>query len=360
MICVYSLLLRTNYTIKFELFVVKFYAKHLLLVLSLVCIHAITKAQDVHFTQFNAAPLTINPSNTGNYDGFWRLSSNYRNQWRVLNIPFHTFSLAFDKKISPKSKNFAYGLMVLTDQSGEANINFKKIFGSIGIHLGSDQSRFSIGIQPGFIIKTIDLNGLTFPAQYDPSIGVFNGDLATNEPKPKESLAYPDVNLGVSWRKTSERSIFNIGFALYHLLTPQESFWGNDYTIPLRKVIHTSFNFNINDKVSLIPKLLFMEQNKASELVVGSYLAHAIPKNQQGINSLFFGVMTRTGFNRTTDAIMAVMGANLDRWDIGLSYDFNISPLQESTNRRGAYEISAVFWSGETKYKRKTVICERL
>ena len=39
------------------------------------------KAQDPHFSQFFASPLTLNPAFTGKFDGSWRLAANHRDQW---------------------------------------------------------------------------------------------------------------------------------------------------------------------------------------------------------------------------------------------------------------------------------------
>jgi hypothetical protein len=40
------------------------------------------KGQDIHFSQYYASPLSLNPANTGNYDGDWRLMNSYRQQWK--------------------------------------------------------------------------------------------------------------------------------------------------------------------------------------------------------------------------------------------------------------------------------------
>ena len=57
------------------------------------------QAQDKHFTQFYAAPLTLNPALTGAFNGKYRASVIYRDQWRnVLDDPYVTFASAIDVK----------------------------------------------------------------------------------------------------------------------------------------------------------------------------------------------------------------------------------------------------------------------
>ena len=57
------------------------------------------QAQDVHFTQFDATPMIVNPAFTGAFNGSWRASGIYRNQWRSVTVPFVTYAASFDAPI---------------------------------------------------------------------------------------------------------------------------------------------------------------------------------------------------------------------------------------------------------------------
>lgn len=62
-------------------------------------------AQDKHFTQFYASPLTLNPALTGAMDGSYRIGAIYRDQWRqVLDNPIKTFSMAADLRFEANRK----------------------------------------------------------------------------------------------------------------------------------------------------------------------------------------------------------------------------------------------------------------
>ena len=67
-----------------------FSMKHFFTLLVLVFITAITQAQDPHFSQFFSSPLTINPAFTGKFNGSFRVTGNYRNQWPTINNAFIT------------------------------------------------------------------------------------------------------------------------------------------------------------------------------------------------------------------------------------------------------------------------------
>jgi len=44
------------------------------------------KAQDIHFSQFYAAPLLTNPASTGMSGEGLRVANVYRNQWAMIGI----------------------------------------------------------------------------------------------------------------------------------------------------------------------------------------------------------------------------------------------------------------------------------
>ena len=46
-----------------------------------------TAAQDIHFSQYYSAPLTINPALTGGFAGDYRAGVNYRTQWGSVTVP---------------------------------------------------------------------------------------------------------------------------------------------------------------------------------------------------------------------------------------------------------------------------------
>ena len=68
--------------IMIPIFVLKKYLLYLNIVLLFLLYMPLgVKGQDPHFTQFNAAPITINPNYVGVFDGNVRITSNQRRQW---------------------------------------------------------------------------------------------------------------------------------------------------------------------------------------------------------------------------------------------------------------------------------------
>src|SRR5690606_37585034 len=78
--------------------------------------------QDIHFSQYYANPLYMNPALTGSFYGDFRAAVNYRNQaFTVSNTPYVTYSGSFD--IAPLKKKmrhdvFGVGMLVYNDKAG--------------------------------------------------------------------------------------------------------------------------------------------------------------------------------------------------------------------------------------------------
>ena len=70
-------------------------------------------AQDPHFSQFFASPLTLNPALTGKFDGTLRVAGNYRNQWPAFNNVYTTSTLNVDfsilNKVLPENDTWEIG-----------------------------------------------------------------------------------------------------------------------------------------------------------------------------------------------------------------------------------------------------------
>ena len=67
---------------------------------SYLTVNTVPQAQDIHFTQFTAAPLTVNPAFTGNFDGQWRATAIYRTQCKEVSPQaYQTYGASFDMPI---------------------------------------------------------------------------------------------------------------------------------------------------------------------------------------------------------------------------------------------------------------------
>ena len=315
-------------------------------------------SQDVHFTQFDASPLRLNPANTENFSGFWRFSANFRSQWRILDYPFTSYSAGFERNFIDKGAPMSAGIYLLHDEAGQAELTYDKVLLSYSISVGKESNKWNFGIQPGFVTKKLNSSKLTFPNQYNGNSGLHDPN-APNGENIANNKSYFDLNAGVAFQRVWGKTVLKAGLAGFHLIQPNESLTGNESKTPIRKVFHISYAFPISTNLSLMPKILIHEQIKASEYIGGTYFIAMLPPNSPNIQSVFAGVLGRFGVNGNLDAIMGVVGINYERWDFGISYDINTSSLKTSTQGRGAIELSIIFWNGQVRTNRTTIICER-
>lgn len=329
--------------------------------LFLLFLSAVSKlhAQDVHFSQYYLSPLTLNPSETGNFNGDWRVSANYRTQWRSIDVPFNTFSLGYDRNFFGTTRRFSGGLLVMHDQSGNAKISNNKILLSGAIHPDLGPNHLHIGLQAGISLKSFDISSLTFPDQFDNGTGVFNPTLPNGEINFNQKKNYFDMNLGVGWNRRYGGTEIKAGFALLHLNRPNESFFGTKYKLPIRKVFNFQLNIEAGEHFMFSPRIFVMEQVKAAEYILGNNFTYVFGPNKIKATGFYVGGQVRTGINRNTDAFIGIVGMTFERMEVGFNYDVNISTLQTATNRKGAVEVALIFWSGSSEVKPKNIPCDR-
>ena len=108
---------------------------------------ALVNAQDIHFTQIDASPLTINPAFTGSFNGGYRVNAIYRNQWASVTTPFVTYAGSFDAPLKRDLANADYlaaGVSLYNDRSGDGNLTNMTALASLAYHkfFGTDDKMY--------------------------------------------------------------------------------------------------------------------------------------------------------------------------------------------------------------------------
>lgn len=319
----------------------------------------ISRSQDIHFSQFYASPLTLNPAETGNYQGDWRVMNNFRSQWKSLGVPFRTISLGFDKQFFIAGEKLSGGIILVNDQSGDEKLSVNKAYVSAAYHKAIGKSAFHLGVQGGYVMKSYNTSAMTFPSQFDMNKGEFNNSLPNNEKILGDQASYPDLNSGLAWSGNFGKFRPELGIAVFHLTQPRESFTGTKNKLPMRNVFRLGGVIDINEKLFLLPNLLYMSHSSANDLLAGASLGMKLKENGAGIKSVFFGPLFRSGISRNSDAFIAVSGMSFLQLDAGISYDVNISTLKSSTRNRGAFEFFIIYTGMSTRVSRITTPCDR-
>lgn len=317
-------------------------------------------SQDIHFTQYYYSPLNLNPANTGNFDGDWRFTNNYRNQWKSLSIPYRTTAISFDHQLYIYSEQFSYGIDIIDDKSGAAGLTVNKIFASFAYHKKIETNNLHFGIQGGIVFKRYYIDELTFPSQFDMTTGYFNNQLPNNETNINTHINYPDLNFGALWQKQIRYFLqTELGLSTYHLIMPKESFNNDDNKLPIRYSIYGGINIPINS-FYLKPQIFEMRQHKATDLLMGIETGFNLKKKPIGLKKIFGGTFIRNDFSTANDALIFMLGFRIKQLHLSFSYDINTSPLTVATKNKGAFEFSLIFISKSTIPKKITIPCERM
>ena len=333
----------------------------LLFSLFLSCL--IIQAQDLHFSQPQFTPLTVNPALAGTGCG-GRLIATYRNQWASVlkENAFNTASLAYDVPIALKNGDkIGIGSNFLFDKAGQLD------FQTLGLNLigvyhkkikkTKGQEQFlGFGFSSGIFRRSINFEQAQWASQHDGN-GGFNGNLSSGESFENDTFYFLDLGVGINWSANFQNgAMVNLGTVFAHLNRANQSFNPTtDLPLYTKFSIHGNAKLPIAARLALTPRIFSLFQGPSFELNSGVGLQYLVNKNTQ--NAIEIGVATRlanraTPFSNNTnpqktslwvDALIFNLTYAHSKFMIGVSYDYNVSDLQQASNGNGAYEITFAY-----------------
>jgi type IX secretion system PorP/SprF family membrane protein len=336
--------------------------RRILSLIVLLNLAALGYTQDVHFSQFYAQPLLLNPALTGLTPCTYRASISYRNQWGSVVGPssYQTYAVAFDAGLLKGKLNnsiLGVGVNFYNDKSGDGALTNLSGMLSIAYHqaLGSDNHYLSAGFQTAFVQKRVDQDKFIFEDQIDQN-GVIPG-ATTADILDDGQFGYADFNAGFHWRSNfTDRFQMYAGGAYMHIGEPEESFLGdNSNVLNSRLVVHGGMKVGLSATTVLLPTVLYMNQTEGSntELLYGSSLGFLL---SDGTANFYIGAYYRDG-----DAIIAATSIDFKNFQFGISYDVNVSDLQTVSGSKGGIELSLQYFGciETTPREKRPVDCPR-
>jgi len=342
-------------------------------------------AQDIHFTNFRLAPLSVNPALTGAFEGTYRVSAIYRDQWapisnsRPYKTPFVSGEFNMLGGVLLDHDWVSGGISFQRDQAGSINLKNQMTALNVGYHIGMDKdySRvFSVGVTYGSMNRGIDLMGIT-PEAVENTIpggtptptqipGVNGGPGET-----QQSVSFTTLSFGLAYKAQLESGgLIRFGLNAGHINNPDASLFKVGGNTPIdssggppivrekdgfgpKIVFHGEGSFLMNEKVRLNPALIFQSQNGFKELAVQTTADYMLNREKQMI--AIGGLGYRLG-----DAIEVMGGVQIKDLRVMLSYDLTTSSLTQAGG--GAFEL-AVGYVGRiyrTPQVKPVIFCPRL
>jgi type IX secretion system PorP/SprF family membrane protein len=331
------------------------------------------EAQDPQFSQFYNSPLQLNPAMAGVHPGKWRVIANYREQWNSIldTRPFRTVSASFDARSRVGRGDFiAYGVTLLRDQAGKSSYlrqsgdftlsYMKQLDGSR--YRGYDQYLIG-GVQLGIGQHSIDYQNLWFSTQFDNGTELVDRTLATGETLDETSGIYANINAGLLWYAVFEdnKSLY-IGGSLQHVNAPKVSFnqLDGEESLDTKWVAHAGGELPFNHNFSLLPAVAVMGQGPSMQSIFGLNLRYTNRDWQElAIRTGAWGHLVKD-LNKSLamPAVTFTAILEVERWNIGISYDVNANQLSAPTNGRGAFELSLIYYQPATR--KEKVNCPKL
>ncbi|MBX9450088.1 MAG: PorP/SprF family type IX secretion system membrane protein [Taibaiella sp.] len=304
-------------------------------------------AQDIHFTQFNMNPLSVNPAFTGAFAGDLRVSGIYRDQWRLPSTgkaTFSTFAASIDMPIIKDlavDDYLAAGIQLYNDVAGDGNMANFTALASVAYHkfLGLDGKKaLTVGIQGGYVQKSLDLSKLYFGDEF------VDGDWfrgSTAEELQNRASSYL-INAGIAWsHAVNDRFSYVIGAGANNLNMPAESFnrrpANKDVGLYIRYTGQLGAIYQVNERFSLRPAVLFQTQASANEIIAGNEFHYTLGNDYEKSTSpaIFAGL-----WYRHEDAVMGTVGVEWSGFRLGFGYDVTTSSAADFNNGVGGFEVS--------------------
>ncbi|MFT7589391.1 MAG: type IX secretion system PorP/SprF family membrane protein [Limisphaerales bacterium] len=320
------------------------------------------QGQDIHLSQIHASPTFLNPAMTGLYDGDFRLIANYKQQWRNTTANYRTLALGFDSKISDLDNQgfLAVGLNLFSDKAGDLDFSTTSAMLTFSAAKSLDRRgkhMIMMAVQGGLIRNSLDYTMLNV---FDPEPSIVAGSTS--------QVNVMDASAGIAWYSRFDNHLVYGGISASHLGQPDMAMIGRglNYEEKLQRkfIFHGGGEFKLNNKYTLMPSFITMEQLPHREWLFGSFIRydHSEYKRDKG-SSFYLGAwyryFLRTDIKSSSDGL--VLSARLDQNKLtyAFSYDLNFSSLSRATKGIGGPELSIIYvgrWNGTSKGNSKSKI----
>lgn len=319
-------------------------------------------SQDWHFSQFNEAPLLVNPAAAGSYTGDYRANLNYKNQWASIGNSYKSMAASYDMPLLRNYHGYkmtGIGVSFLRDKAGKSEYGFTQANLSLSqsVAVGKFQE-MSIGLSFGYGQVSANLNGLRWDNQYN---GInYDPTLPTGEGNYYPKSKYFDISAGFLARFFSrDLNETQVGISVSHVNRPWQATLSdvNDDVLRMKIIVHgrTEIPMQNRQNMFIVPSFYYAAQAASNEIIGGVSV-----KSTLGENSLYTGYNSASfvhigGYYRYKDALIATVAYE---WrstiKAGISYDINFSELTPATSTKGGMEIS-IAWLGNFGFNSQSV-----
>ena len=319
------------------------------LLLSVICLFFsfASEAQDLHYSNYNYAPLYLNPATTGGFNGNIRVGASHRDQFRTFIGEAYQSTMVWADSpatfVIDEKKWLGLGVNLFSDKVGDLGFGMSGAYVSAAFHLSLDDrytTVIALGLQIGLIQRKI---GNADKADWA-------DELMSGMPSLDQNLledfnaTYGDLNLGATIKHWfSDYNQLEVGISAYHL-NGGKFFISNSSianNIKTRYNAYSSLKMQTSSKFQITPAIYYSQYRNLSNIQVQlntrTLLKGKKKKKSNKLRSqsyLTFGMGYRIG-----DALQFFAGGIHKSWEFGLSYDLTTSTANKYNNTVGGLEL---------------------
>lgn len=306
--------------------------------------------QDIHFSLFNFAPLSLNPAQAGVQSDV-RAIANYRDQWSSIGNGYKTMGVSCDLSTLKKADRPAWlgvGVNIFNDKAGDGQLSTFLTNLSLAGVVPSGKNTYSAGIQLGYYQKSVNTSDFKWDSQFDGF--KYDANLSTQEYYNNPSFNFFTVGGGFNWyySKTehymtaNDELKINMGVSAFHFNGPRQSFKDlTDEKLYSKIVLYGNYSIGIhNKKFCLMPSFMVCLQGPSKQINVGNLFKFIITEASHFTHIKKACALSLGGFYRAGDAFIGQALLEYDRYALGLAYDMNTSRLKTASKSFGGFEVS--------------------
>jgi type IX secretion system PorP/SprF family membrane protein len=307
-------------------------------------------SQDINFSQFYEAPLLRNPALAGIFEGDVRVKANLRSQWASITVPYKTQALSAEYKLplnNASSDWLTLGMQVTNDVAGSIKLRKTGLMPVLSFNKSLSQVNNSY--------LSIAFMGGPVSTQFNPTELLTHDDKELDKTLLNSSgYTYWDMGAGITYSSDFGEDIrYFLGAAMYHINNPKLNYFADntESSIMGRKLcINSGISAQTSDNNKVQGFVDYLKQDGNEQFLGG--LLYGVELSRRYNDGKALGVNFGTFF-RWNDALIPTINFDIYDWNVGLSYDVNISKLNAFTRSQGGVELSLSY---RAKLNRRTAM----
>lgn len=303
--------------------------KRIFILLSFAFIGFSLTAQDIHFSQYYASPLTLNPALTGKFNGLYRVTGIYRDQWRNIqeekSNTFITPSISVDfSLLKNKLKNSALGLGAVVTYDKVGAFQTMDVGLNLAYHLGLDKAgKYHIAL--GF-------QGMYSNRKLNPDFSFEDELISGSGSSPDDNRIDTEAHnlfsltpgLLIDGKIGNNITLYG-GYSLFMNLTPKEDIFLTNSALvenglPMRHLGHIGAEIEMN-KLIFIPGVLYQTTDRTDELNFGITFGYKLIEKPKKNTKLFLGLWYRLNEG---GALIPKLGVDFENFRLSGAYDLGV------------------------------------